>query len=186
MIEVRRFSDVNDWFHVEGSNNIADLATRKATVGDLAFGSAWQDGYGWMKQPKAKMPLKTAAEVVLTAEEKRAAAAETRAKDVHGHSIMLAVDQMAARYAYSRYVIGPCRFSWSKVVRILALVLRFICVLKRRRAARKFEDSHAATGPVEPPVPERMVDESAKSVVTGDELAEAERYFFLKATVLQR
>ena len=133
VIEVRRFSEVHDWLHVESHNNIADLATRKATVEDLAFGSAWQDGHSWMRQPRAEMPLKTAAEIVLTAEEKRAAAAETRAKDVHGHSIMLAVDQMAARYAYSRYVIDPCRFSWTKVVRILAFVLRFIGVLKKRR-----------------------------------------------------
>ena len=184
VIEVRRFSEVHDWLHVEGANNIADLATRKATVEDLAFGSAWQDGHGWMRRPRAEMPLKTAAEVVLTAEEKRAAAAETRSKDVHGHSIMLAVDQMAARYAHSRYVIDPCRFSWSKVIRILALVLRFICVLKRRRAARKYEDSCAATGPVDRPEPEPecVLNESAKSVITGEELAEAERYFFLKAT----
>lgn len=182
VIEVRRFSEVGEWLHVESQNNIADLATRRATVEDLASGSAWQDGHSWMQLPKSEMPLKTAAEVILTAEEKRAAAAETRAKDVHGHSIMLAVDQMAARYAFSRYIIDPCCHSWPKVVRILAFVLRFVRVLKQRRAARKLEDLYAATGPCERPQPDVVKDETAGSVLLEAELAEAERYFFIKAT----
>ena len=130
VIEIRRFSEVAQWFHVESSNNIADLATRKAMVEDIGPESAWQSGYEWMRRPRAEMPLKTAKEVVLTSEEKRVAAAETRSKDIRGHSILLAIDKMATRYSHGDYILDPCRFGWGKVLRVMALVLRFISKLR--------------------------------------------------------
>lgn len=177
VIEIRRFSKVEEWLHVDSGDNIADLATRTATVSEVASGSAWQNGYSWMTQPKEKMPLKTAAEIVLTAEEKRAAAAETRAKDIHGHTIAVVVDKMAARYSHSNYILDPCRFSWSKAVRVLALVFRFIKKLKTKLRSSTgghiidVGDSLAASG-----------GHHLDPVIKPEELQVAETYYFRKAT----
>jgi hypothetical protein len=85
-----------------------------------------------MELDKKDMPLKTAAEITLTAEEKKAAAAEMRARDAAGHQINLNSAAVSRRYTYSKYLIDPCRFSWSKVVRVVAIMQRFI---SRCRAA---------------------------------------------------
>ena len=174
VIEIRRFSEVAQWFHVESSNNIADLATRKAMVEDIGPESAWQSGYEWMRRPRAEMPLKTAKEVVLTSEEKRVAAAETRSKDIRGHSILLAIDKMATRYSHGDYILDPCRFGWGKVLRVMALVLRFISKL-RNRVGTRFTRNREVRDQAE-------VANSVLECVSPDEIKNAERYFFQRAT----
>jgi hypothetical protein len=69
--------------------NVADLGTRPASVAEIAPDSTWQQGQDWMRLPRTQMPLRTAAEVTLTAEEARVAAAELRAADVRGHKVHL-------------------------------------------------------------------------------------------------
>jgi hypothetical protein len=72
------------------------------------------------------MPLRTAAEVTLTAEEARVAAAELRAADVRGHKVHLLSSGVEDRYAYSNYLVDPCQRGWKKSVRIMAIVLLFV------------------------------------------------------------
>ena len=87
VLEIRRFSEPASWYHVETGHNVADLGTREATVAQVAAGSEWQTGQAWMRLPKGQMPIKTAAQVTLTSEEKRQAATELRANDVRGHQV---------------------------------------------------------------------------------------------------
>ena len=115
VIEVRRLSERGQWFHVESSQNVADLATRRATVDDIQPGSDWQCGKDWMCQERENMPVKTAEQITLSAEEKRLAAAEMRAKDIYGHAINLVIDKMAARYASSAYVLDPAEVAESEM-----------------------------------------------------------------------
>ena len=109
--EIRRFSDPADWFHVESELNIADLGTRPAQVHEVGLGSAWQIGHQWMTLPRDQLPVKTAAEVTLNAEEARLAATELRAKDVRGHDIHLQTSLIGERYSASRYLLDPCTVS---------------------------------------------------------------------------
>ena len=109
--EIRRFSDPADWFHVESELNIADLGTRPAQVHEVGLGSAWQIGHQWMTLPRDQLPVKTAAEVTLNAEEARLAATELRAKDVRGHDIHLQTSLIGERYSASRYLLDPCKYS---------------------------------------------------------------------------
>jgi hypothetical protein len=202
VIEVRRFSDRSQWFHVDTSLNIADLGTREAEIQSIQEDSEWQCGKSWMTLPRAAMPVKTAAEIVLTAEEKRAAAAEMRAQDIRGHSIHIAVDKLAERYSFSNYILDPCRFSWSKCVRILALVFR--AVKKWKSAIRnKLHtdlaedadhgnvrctariDGHQAAMAGEPDQGCLLPDVglcSSIAVLLPEEVKEAENYYFRKAT----
>jgi hypothetical protein len=77
-------------------------------------------------QPLEQMPLKTAQDVNLTAEEKRQAAAELWAKDVPDHQFSVATSAIEDRYSYSCHLVDPCKFPWSKSVRIVALVMCFV------------------------------------------------------------
>ena len=122
--EIRRFTDVKDWYHIATDMNVADLGTRGAEVDDIGTGSAWQNGQEWMRLPREQLPIKTAAEVTLSSEEAKAAAAELRASDVKGHQVLAHSTAISERYAHSQYLLDPCKFSWSKSVRIMAEIGR--------------------------------------------------------------
>ena len=52
VIEVLRFTDSDQWHHVESGLNPADLGTRKGVkVSDIDSDSAWINGKRWMSQP---------------------------------------------------------------------------------------------------------------------------------------
>ena len=181
VLEIRRFSEPADWYHIDTSLNVADLGTREATVQQVARGSDWQIGQGWMRLPKERMPIKTAAEVTLTSEEKRVAATELRANDVKGHQVNFSEPAVASRYAYSKYLVDPCCYNWSKVVRVVALVIKFIesC----RSACRVPDDQRRERSCVGQPVEPDEEERGARTVnLTQEELTGAEDYFFRKAT----
>jgi hypothetical protein len=65
--------------------------------------------------PREKMPLMSATEVMLTAEEKRLAATELHKKDVLGHNLNVMSSEVSARYALSNYLVGtPTKSQVSK------------------------------------------------------------------------
>ena len=169
MSEIRQFSDHQDWHHVATELNVADLGTREATAADLMTGAGWQEGQPWMQLPREEMPIKSAAQVTLTAEEKRIAATELRAGDLKGHQINVNTGQVGLRYNLSKYLVDPCQCAWSKAVRIVAIIQRFV---SRCKAAVKV--SRSRSGP--PLVDSRAV------VLTAEEIRVAESYFFRKAT----
>ena len=158
---------------METKHNVADLGTREATVAQVAAGSDWQTSQAWMHLPKGQMPIKMAAQVTLTSEEKRQAATELRANDVRGHQVNFNGPVVSARYAHSRYLIDPCKYSWSKVVRIVALAMKFVAA--RRSAHQLSADQKKGTC---------LSNEEEVRVVSlaPDEVAVAEDYFFCKAT----
>ena len=177
VLEIRRFSDPADWFHIDTDMNVADLGTRPATVQQLAAGSEWQSGQGWMRLPKDQLPVRTAAQVTLTSEERRVAATELRAGDVRGHQINFNGPAVSSHYQYSNYLVDPCRHSWSCVVRVLALVMKFISACRTAVGQEKSKLSRDnGRGPMDQAV--------VKSVcLTPDEVAAGENYFYKKATL---
>ncbi len=145
--EVRRFSTVQEWRHVATNNNVADSRMRPAAVAEILPGCAWQEGYEWMTLPVEEMPLQTAEQITLSAEERRQAAAEVRGGDIRGHAINTLVTDVADCYAYSKYLVDPCRLGRSKSLRVLALVRRFITRCReggRRRGTAKVDPASAA------------------------------------------
>jgi hypothetical protein len=174
--EIRRFSDTKDWFHTTTEKNVADLGTRPAQVEEIGPGSSWQEGQPWMWLPREQMPIKSAAEVTLTAEEKRQAATELRNKDIRGHEVNLATSEVTGRYAFSSYLVDPCRFSWSTAVRIVAIIQSYLKKLRARVADRKSLR----------PVKELQVIKKGQGpfcvTLEATDVAEAADYFFRKAT----
>ena len=126
VIEIKRFSSTSDWYHVDGAINIADLATRDATIAEVDHGTPWQEGYDWMRLPRADMPIRSYELAKLTMEQKRQAAEEMRNKELMGLPVLhISTGQTVDCYTFSEYLLDPCRFPWPKVLRILALVIQF-------------------------------------------------------------
>jgi len=116
--------------------------------------------------PRAEMPIRSAAEITLTAEEKRQAAVEMRNKELAGLSVNLSVPSVGDRYALSKYLVDPCRLPWPKAVRIMSMVMKFINSCKKKVA-----------GAVD-----RQLAEVKVVTLTPEELKLGEDYFFRKAT----
>ena len=149
VIEVRRFSMPEQWYHVESEENIADLGTRKADIKQIAEGSEWQTGKPWMKGPVDSMPLKKIQEVTLTGQQKKEAAQEMKSKDLHGYLLANLKTKVSERYSFSKYLYDPCKYQWSVSVRILAIVFKFIHSFKvmKNKSAYQPNQRVAATLP---------------------------------------
>ena len=58
--EIQTNTEIENWFWIETKDNSSDLGTRgKVAVNDLAEGSMWRDGPGWMKSPCSEWPLRS-------------------------------------------------------------------------------------------------------------------------------
>ena len=155
--------------------NVADLGTRSAHVEQLAQGSEWQTGQAWMCLPRDQLPIRTAAQVTLTSEEKRVAATELRANDIRGHLINFNSPAVSAHYQFSKYLVDPCRHTWSSVVRIMALVLKFVAACRAARGPGKLDQGQQVDSNQE-----EAEDRSVR--LNPVELAAGEEYFYRKAT----
>ena len=130
VIEIRRLSQVESWFHIPSEDNIADLGTRTATVHDLDLEGEWVCGKKWMSLDMSQAPLRSIQEVQLDQDDLRAALKEVRATETCAYALPQVTDKLETRYAYSKYVVDPCVLAWHKSIRVLAFVLRFIAALK--------------------------------------------------------
>lgn len=180
VIEVRRFSQTDQWFHIETNLNIADLGTRRAEVEDIGPDSEWQQGKGWMKLKRDEMPLRTIEEITMTSEERRTASLETKAPDILGIVLSNLTTKVGDRYSFSKYLVDPCVMSWPKSVRILAYVFRFLL-----RVAPRHQNYRRRI--LNSPVPVTEVTNASGSELrnfqlSAEEIDLAERYYFLKAT----
>ena len=173
VIEIRRFSLPEQWFHTDTNNNIADLGTRTATLGEINESSDWQRGKPWMRLERKDLPLKTAEQVTLSGEEKRVAAIELKAPDIAGCVFSNLKSAVGDRYSFSKYIVDPCIRAWPKSVRILGYVLRFVDRLKR--VLTKPTDEEPTRRNTSKPEPGNII-------LTDKEIREAENYYFRKAT----
>ena len=126
VIQIRRFSDPEDWRHVNTDVNPADLGTRTACVEDICAGSVWQCGYPWMSLPAAEMPLRCVDELNLTAADKTDVAKEIRNGDINGIILHNDISKISERYHFSRYIIDPSAYPWDRFIRKLAVLCRCV------------------------------------------------------------
>ena len=177
VVEINRFSDPTKWFHIDSELNIADLGTRYCEVSEMNPGSSWQKGPGWMQLEEENMPIRTADEITLSGEQKRLAAQEMKASDLHGVILHSLRTHVADRYDFSRYLVDPNKYSWKSVVRTMGYVLKFI---------RGLHPSFSPTW--RPPInPTKIfVLEGTEAVdpldLDDDDIAWGENYFFMKGT----
>ena len=171
VIEIRRFSAVDQWYHVASEDNVADLGTRPVELEEVGPESDWINGRPWMAGPRDNFPLRDIGQVSLDAEEARIAAREVKVGEASIHATAEVLSKVQQRYEYSRYIVDPCNASWPKAVNVLAAVFRFVSKLQSAVQRRK-------EGNPVVPLPSHL----QVVHISADERRGAELYFFRKAT----
>ena len=164
VIEIRRFTDVMQWFHIESSGNPADIATRKgANLEDVGEFSEWIRGKPWMVHPMDELHgdvLKNLQQVKLKSEQVSEISKESvkpesdlcnsdfnllvQSAVVESTALTATTSIIRERLQFSRYLVDPNRFRFRTVVRIVALVIKFakIWITCIRRKIERFQPSN--------------------------------------------
>ena len=162
VIEIQRFTSQDQWFYLQSKDMIADLGTRKgATLDDVNQYSEWINGFNWMQLDQSKFPMSSPSEIKLNETDINEVKVEAEVHLVEQSSSKVSLD-VKDRYAFSGYMIDPNKYSFSKVVRILAYVYRFCHNLQNRT--------------------KRHPSLSCPMYLSDEEIQEAEKYFYLKGT----
>ena len=191
VIEILRFTDKDNWWYTDSSSMIVDIATRKGfTIDDIKTGSKWSSGYDWMNKDISEFPVKNVTEIRLETSEMESCKAELLsekyqkchlscvtgvAAQAHmtqdtgdGHAVP---NEVISYYEFSSYLIDPNRYRYSKVVRILAIVKRFI-----RKVITKYQERKGI------PLTYPHSIGYNHSIFSEQEIADAQNYFYAIAT----
>ena len=177
VVEVRRLSDPDSWFHVESAENVADVATRKSSVEELGLNSVWQNGKPWMAAPKDTWPLRTISQITIASEDKRINTRYEVAPTPQNVVFSAVQSKVSEYYKFSKYVYDPCKFNWARAIRTVAYVLKFIRLLFEKTLKRKFSPIWAP-----PPPPPEACEFNMFSRLVQHDLRWAEHYYFRMAT----
>lgn len=171
VIEIRRLSDVAQWFHVSSEDNVADVGTRYLDVTEVGPGSDWIKGRPWMAGKREDFPIRSIDSVQLGADELKLASREVKGMALQASVQFQSPDRVVQRYDFSRYLVDPCNFIWPRSVNVLATVFRFVSKIReaisRRRSGKPMD---------QPEWYDRVI------VFSAAELKKAEHYYFLRTT----
>ena len=172
ILEIKRFTEINDWYYTESKNMIADLGTRKgAQIEDVADDSEWICGFTWMRKVAENMPIQKVSnlnlkqDMIKIANQESAISTRTVFLETTSYNI-INQDRIKERYQFSQYLIDPNKFCFHKVVRIMAIVQKFVKKLKSKRS------NIQAVNKIQ------LKD----FVLTDEDIEDSEIYFFKKAT----
>ena len=175
-IEINRFSKPEDWYYVN-TKDIADIGTRRgAKVEDVNQDSEWINGFKWMKSKREDFPVVSFTEMKLNHNERKEVSKESSPLPiaeqeqpplsfVSSTSRSNQSSEITKRYQYSNYLIDPNQYRYQRVIRIMALVIRFVVKLKSRRGKSDTNQRRSII------------------VLSDSEIRSAEQYFFRKATL---
>lgn len=159
---------------------IADLGTRRcSSIQDINQSSTWINGYPWMKEEESKFPAMSTEDIKLNNQDINEVNKEAKdvvdkqPKDVSDNNYFVSpintksLQEVGKRHKFSNYLIDPNHYQFSKVVRIIAMVQRFIknCRLKKRIASHSTKLSYKIT-------------------FNDEEINNAEKYFYRLAQAL--
>ena len=209
IIEVHRFTLMQDWYYVRSADMVADLGTRRgATINDIVPGSIWNTGFEWMSKPQSEFPIFTYEEVknqvcllmstffcalvcvqLCTGQVNQAQEQVTNQEDAQTKSAEpqvyvikpeTFVTEAKKRYKFSDYIYDPHKYSYPKSLRVIAYIQRFV-----RGFCQKYGKNLQA------PVPSVVSAASSPNPVkyedvdplTDDELNDAASYYYWKASL---
>ena len=145
-VEIDRLAPRKEWFYIRSADNIADMGTRKgASIADILDGSHWRNGYKWMQGDRKDFPIVSVEEVKFQQTDIDAIKKESLRPQIvdvlfcqqqtkPGCYIVdtsyvarkVQPEVLKARYEFAEYIIDPNRYRFPKVVRVHALVVRFV------------------------------------------------------------
>ena len=186
VVEILRFTDQTQWKYIATSEMPADIGTRRgASLQDISDHSTWYQGYKWMTLDSSRFPIKSYEEIkqkcieasnvtneLLTTKNKVCKKTEEQVLNTAAHLSTIQTS-IKSRYEFSQYLIDPNKLRFKKVVRIVALVLKFIKKCKTKSTASE---------------PASKLDDKGNCInrsilINEDETQSALNYFFQKATL---
>ena len=171
VININRFSSTDDWMYVRSEDMIADIGTRPGiTISDVVPGSIWIEGFEWMKSDVSEFPTFRADTINLKEDGAKIVKKESYHEDSTdslSFTTRKVSDEVISRYTFSNYIIDPVKRRFSQVIRILALVYRFI--VNCRNSSRIKSNYQTIEGDT--------------IILSNDELLDAKKYLWRKATL---
>ena len=157
VVDIARLTDRESWRYLRSSDNIADMGTRKGFgIPDISPGSRWTVGADWFRKDIWEMPIISVDELRFQQIDIEAIKKESLRPDrldgyfsqvqslppsymVNSSNSSRKVDTgvLTERYKFAAYIIDPNRFRFRKVVRIYALVVRFVRNFVRKWSRNK-------------------------------------------------
>ena len=148
---IRSKLSLDQLFHVQGSENCADIGTRpdSITTESLLPGSPWLSGKEWMRQPHEDALksgiVKSVKDIKLSNEAKKTMREgiifdQFESDESYVASKMINsidINKVAEREAFSRYIYPPLKRSFRPTVRIVSLVLLAVRKFKEGGIKRK-------------------------------------------------
>ena len=193
VIEILRFTLRSSWYYIESKKLIADLGTRRGVnLSDVDANSAWINGYPWMREDESTFPIKSVKDLILSNADSESFKKEVFApydtvedltnsdwplvKVLHTTSYpsicsRFNADETSARYEFSQYLLDPNWRSFTSVVRVIAIVMKFI-----RNVRSQIQEKNKVVNEIYEGVPEGGI------VLSDAEIEEGRKYFFRKAT----
>ena len=143
VVQIRPHTDLEKISHVRTDHNPADIGTRpeKVKEDDVGPNSVWEKGLDWMHnefeealgndiiKPAKMLRLKDDEEEEF---EKGLIFEKTPEILVKGHHAFTAdrVQKMMKRAEFSKYLFSPTKFSFKKVIRVTAQVMKYLRLKK--------------------------------------------------------
>ena len=209
--EIRRLSNISDWRYLSSLEMLADIGTRRdVNVQDVAPGSLWVEGHDWMRKSVDEFPVKKIEELSLDEQQlveyrkgipKEFWQQQSEKGENHNSAYFSFPSQkdLEERYKFSKYIIDPNKHCFSSVLRIFAIVRRFVKAFikkysKESKKVRFHSDTVTDDSTVDESDVDNDVDESAHVddsssvetkrmvILSDDEITHARKYFFSKAT----
>ncbi|XP_066928813.1 uncharacterized protein [Clytia hemisphaerica] len=166
VLEILRFSDKKDWYYVPTDQNLADLGTRRgATFQDIDQSSNWINGHQWMKQSQSSFPIQSASEVTIS--NKQMVEINKEHTIVQSYHI-LSFKETSERYKFSQCLLNPNQHKFSTVIRIMAIVFKYIYTLLKRTKDKSRS--------------QLTMMKHSTILINDDEIKTAETYFYRKAS----
>ena len=125
--EIVELTSIDSWRHCPGTENPADLGSRGCFASEIVNNSLWWDGPSWLRGPPECYP--TSESVAEEEEILKECQKEVKLQPKKVTSLLIVPGESNCRISR---VIDCTRFStWRKLLRVTALVLKFIKLLKK-------------------------------------------------------
>ena len=175
---------------------IADIGTRKGVkIKDINQDSIWRNGFEWMKLDQSQFPVKSVIDIKLDNDQ----VTEMKKEFISNYDSDNLVEiqlpnqnlsnnnttnqivkesiypEVLEIYEFSDYIIDPNRHRFKTVIRILAIVYKFIDALKERIYSKSVNSK-----------PTKVIDNNSTSksiILSEDEIQRSQNYFYKLATM---